>query len=94
MPDRTCFTHFFLLGGIAAFISFGRSLSLSRMPSIRVTLGRMIVAFGLGGSAAFLGFFMPDAPMYIQMGLASAMATLGTDVITSIVQYRLGNKHE
>lgn len=58
--------------------------------TLKVTIGRMICSAGLGGSSSFLLYFTPEAPLYVQMGLACALATLGADVFTAIITKRIG----
>ena len=94
MPDRLCWTHFLTLGGLAGFITIGTILREKYWVGLKVAIGRVICSMGLGGSAAFLGYFSPDAPLYVQMGLACGLATLGTDVVTLLVRKRLGDNNE
>lgn len=89
IPDNTEITHFFTLGSIAAFLSLGAVLRETPPVSLRVAIGRMICSSGLGGCAAFLGFFVPGVPFYVQMGLACGLATVGTEVLVALL-YKLG----
>ena len=91
MPDDT-WAKFATLGALAAVIGLGKELRETKSMTVKGTLGRMICSAGLGGSASFLVYFTPNAPLFVQMGLACALATLGTDVFTSILVTRLGVK--
>lgn len=92
VPNKEHITKFLILGSIAAFLSLGAVLKETPPVKLRVAIGRMICSSGLGGCAAFLGFFVPDVPFYVQMGLACGLATLGTDVVVALINKRYGRQ--
>jgi len=89
MPEDT-WAKFTTLGLLAGLIGLGKDLRGTHPMTIRTTLGRIITSAGLGGTASFLPYFNPEVPLYVQMGLACGLATLGTDVITELLRKKLG----
>lgn len=86
MPHRTWLEHYALLWTMGATIGIGQALLSKNKLSWRMVVGRMLCSGGLGVAAAFLGFFKQDATFELQVGLACALATVGSDVFTRLVE--------
>jgi hypothetical protein len=74
-----------ILSGISGSIGVGQLLLSNQKLSWRLLLGKAICSAGLGGSAALLGMFHTGATFELQIGLACALATMGSDVLTNLI---------
>jgi hypothetical protein len=89
MNDKDIGLHMLVLSGISGLIGVGQALLSPQQLHWRILLGKSICSAGLGGSAALLGVFHTGATFELQIGLACALATMGSDVLTKIVVSRL-----
>lgn len=78
------------LVSIGAAIGIGQLLSSNDPITTRVAAGRAIVSGGLGLAAAAVLAFLPDLNLYVQMGIAASLASLGTSGVELVVRKYTG----
>jgi hypothetical protein len=78
------------LAFLGAGIGLGQLLNSKEALTPRLVLGRAIVSGGLGASAAVAISFLPAIPFAAQLGLAAALASLGTSAVEKIVNRMVG----
>ena len=63
---------------VGVAISIGQLLSSDEVLTLRKLLGRAIVGGGLALASACITIIFPGTPLYAQIGVAGALASLGT----------------
>lgn len=71
-------------------IGMGQLLASTEKLTWRLACGRAIVSAGLGASSAAVLAWLPSLPFEAQLGLACALASLGTSSLERILQRILG----
>ena len=79
--------HYKELGGLVllgAVIGLGQLLASGERITVRLAIGRALCSGGLGGAASSALVVWPDLPPAALLGIACAIASLGTSLIESI----------
>lgn len=88
--------HALLLGAVGVVIGLGNLLSRGRDHQTSVIVGRAIVSGGLGMASGAILIWLPDVPLIGQLGLAAALASLGTSgierIMSKYVDLQTGNR--
>jgi hypothetical protein len=71
---------------VGAIIGLGQLLLADDALTARRVLGRAFVSGGLGASASLLLVWYPDATPAALMGLAAALASLGTSGLETVLR--------
>jgi len=79
------------LAFLGAGIGLGQLLNSKEPLTPRLMFGRAFVSGGLGASAAAVISFMPTLPFAAQLGIAAALASLGTSAVEKMVNRLLGS---
>ena len=96
MPERTLsenIPQWLMVIGVAGAIGIGKSLLGSSVLTWKIIVGRAICSAGLGLSALAIGFWNPGISFEVQLGVACGLATVGTDVMTNIINDRFGGHY-
>lgn len=80
------------LVAVGAVIGLGKLLISNEPMTTRKALGHGIVSGGLGGCAALIAIPLPDAPQFVIIGAACALASLGASTVTMLAQKYLEKK--
>lgn len=75
---RDALVHIALLFTVGAAIALFQALGSSERASPKVMLARALATGGLATAAGAVLLWMPAAPLEAQIGLAAALASLGT----------------
>lgn len=75
---------------VGALVGLGQLLTSKETLTIRLVIGRAIASGALGMAAAAAISFIPAIPFAAQLGLAAALASLGTSGLERLVQRVLG----
>jgi hypothetical protein len=78
------------LGITGAVIGLGKTLASSEPSNWKVTLARCITTSGLSMSAAFAVVVFPSLSFTASVGLAAALASLGTSALESLFKRVMG----
>lgn len=78
--------HALLLGGVGVVVGVGNLLSTGKDHEIQVIVGRAIVSGGLGMASGAVLIWLPDVSLIGQLGLAAALASLGTSGIEKVAR--------
>lgn len=84
--------HLALLTLVGALVGLGQLLSDGVKLTGRSVVGRCITSGGIGASSAAALTWMPDLPFAAQLGIAAALASLGTSGLTLLFQKFLASK--
>ena len=93
MPERTItesIPQWLMVIGVAGAIGIGKCLLGTSVLTWELILGRAICSAGLGLSALAIGLWHPEVSFEVQLGAACALATVGTDVITNVINDKYG----
>lgn len=71
---------------MAAAIGVGQLLSSKEPITMRLVTGRAICSGGIGAVSALALLAFPDMSFAAQMGLAAALASLGTSAVEKLLQ--------
>jgi hypothetical protein len=71
---------------IGALVGLGQLLASQEVLTKRIVIGRMLSSAGLGAAAGAILTFIPQLPFAAQLGLAAAMASLGTSGLERLFQ--------
>jgi hypothetical protein len=86
-------THFWGLGAIAVIAGLGQLLASKERLTPRIVVGRILSSFALGAVSILIMPYVPviphTDPYMVQLGIASAIASLGTSTIEIIIQRAL-----
>lgn len=74
------------LAVVGAMVGLGQLLASTEKLTKRIVIGRALSSAGLGASAAAVVGFLPDMSLAGQMGIAAALASLGTSGIERLLQ--------
>jgi membrane protein implicated in regulation of membrane protease activity len=86
MLDTDAIKHVGVLVGVGAVVGLGQLLVSNEKLIGRIIVGRAIVSGGLALAAAGLLSFIPELSFYAQVGVASALSSLGTSALERVVQ--------
>lgn len=75
---------------IGALLGIGRVLLAKDRPPTRIAVGRCLVNTGLAMSAGVVLLPFPTASLVAQLGVAAALASLGTSYLEKLVNRTLG----
>lgn len=82
--------HFLGLGAIAVIAGLGQLLASKEQLTPRIVLGRILSSFALGAVSILILPYVPSIPgmnpYMVQLGIAAALASLGTSVLELILQ--------
>lgn len=78
--------HALILGSIGVLIGIGNLMRSGADLSPTVIIGRAIVSGGLGTASAAVLIWFPTVPIVAQLGLAAALASLGTSGIERVAR--------
>jgi len=79
-------THALLLTFVSLLFGLGGILRSKEKQSWRIIVGRCLTSAGLGMSAGAVLVFFPTVPLVAQMGVAAALASLGTSALERVIQ--------
>jgi hypothetical protein len=103
MPDRIVIAaeawkdaleHSALFALIGILMATGQLLASKEKLTARIIIGRCLSSGGIGMSAGIVLIAIPGVPPLAQIGLAAALASLGTSGLERIIQRVLGIKQE
>jgi CHASE2 domain-containing sensor protein len=80
----------FWLAAVGAAVGLGQLLASSEKLTKRIVFGRAIVSAGIGASSAAALVLWPELPMAAQLGIAAALASLGTSALERLFQRVVG----
>lgn len=83
--------HALLLTFVGLLFGIGQMLRSKERLSWRIVIGRCLTNAGLGMSAGAILLVVPNVPLVAQMGLAAALASLGTSALERVIQRTLGS---
>lgn len=76
----------FLFALIGVGIGVGQLLASTERLTVRIIIGRALSTGGLAMAAGLVLVWIPDLPMIGQMGVAAALASLGTSGLERVFQ--------
>jgi CHASE2 domain-containing sensor protein len=79
-----------MLALVGAVIGLGQLLASNEKITKRIVLGRALVSAGIGASSAAVLILWPTLPLAAQLGLAAALASLGTSALERLFQRAIG----
>jgi hypothetical protein len=82
--------HILTLGTVGGIIGLGQLLLGKDVLTLRLVLGRAISSGGLATAAAVALQFYPGMSNAMEIGLAAALASLGTSGLEALVQHFFG----
>lgn len=74
------------LVAVGAAISVGQLLNSDNVLTLRKVLGRMIIGGGLALASAGLTLLLPGISLYAQIGIAGALASIGTPGVERLLE--------
>lgn len=91
MPERVIslidqVLHTLIFFFIGVLIAAGHLLSNSERTTMKLVIGRMITTGGLAMAAGSVLIFTPELPLVGQIGIAAALASLGTAALERVFQ--------
>lgn len=86
---RDAIAQAFLFGLIGVLTGLGQLLTSKERLTWRIVIGRCLSSAGLGMAAGAVLLIFPGVPLVAQMGVAAALASLGTSAIERIIQRAL-----
>lgn len=91
MPEKI--THWWeqiasalLFAGVGISIGVGQLLASKEVLTIRIIIGRSLSTGGIAIAAGSALVWLPDLPLLGQLGIAAALASLGTSGLERIFQ--------
>lgn len=80
------------LGLLGAIIGLGQLLASKEVLTLRIVIGRALSSAGLAAAAASVLTWLPELPLAAVLGLAAALASLGTSGLEKLLQRFMGTK--
>jgi hypothetical protein len=74
------------LGAAGLVVGLGQLLASEERLTRRIIVGRAMSSAGLGAASAGVLAWIPDLPLVAQLGIACAMASLGTSGLEKLFQ--------
>lgn len=81
-------------GVLGILIGLGQLLASKEQLTARIVIGRCLSTVGLAMSAGSVLLAFPEIPIIAQLGVAAALASLGTSGLERLVQRLFGVKGE
>jgi hypothetical protein len=79
-----------LLAAVGAVVGLGQLLVSNEKITKRLVFGRALVSGGIGASSAAALVLWPTIPLAAQLGIAAALASLGTSALERLFQRVVG----
>lgn len=87
---RDAIEHALLLALVGLLLGIGQMLKSKERLTWRIILGRCLTTAGLGMAAGSVLLVFPGVPLVAQIGVAAALASLGTSALERLIQKALG----
>lgn len=84
--------HATLFAVVGIIIGVGQLLASQEVLTPRIIVGRALSTGGLGMVAGLAVVWIPDVPLVAQIGLAAAIASLGTSGLERVFQRVIGGR--
>ena len=87
---RDAIAQAFLFGLIGVLTGLGQLLASKERLTWRIVIGRCLSSAGIATAAGVILIAIPNLPPLAQIGLAAALASLGTSGLERLIQRMLG----
>lgn len=71
---------------VGLVVGLGQLLASTEKLTFRIVIGRALSSAGIGASSAAFLALIPNLPYVAQLGMAAALASLGTSALERIIQ--------
>jgi hypothetical protein len=78
------------LAAVGLLVGLGQLLASPEKLTARIVVGRALSSAGIGAASAAVLAVIPGLPFAAQLGIAAAMASLGTSAVEQLFQRILG----
>jgi hypothetical protein len=86
--EHPWYEHILILASIGSVIGLAQALSHAPRLSWAMLISKAVTSGAIGAMAVLVGFFKPDVNFELQVGVACALGTIGSDVIIKLIVNR------